>query len=118
MRQLTSCRNLNLMVKAIYLQGNTYRSFCRNVINIRLLILVLLAGYLLLLSKDESNAGWKHFTWFQFAHEFLDTLKDYDSNKLRSELQALRRKKGESSEEFSVRISLILCKFHINDLPS
>ena len=40
------------------------------------------------------------FTWFQFAHEFLDTFKDYNSNKLCSELQAIRRKKGESSEEF------------------
>ena len=29
------------------------------------------------------------FTWFQFAHEFLDTFKDYESNKLCSVLQAL-----------------------------
>ena len=58
------------------------------------------------------------FTWFQFAHEFLDTFKDYDSNKICSELQALRRNKGESSEDFSVRLSHILCKFHITDLPS
>ena len=28
-------------------------------------------------------------TWFQFAHEFLDTFKYYDFNKLCSELQAL-----------------------------
>ena len=48
------------------------------------------------------------FTWFQFAHEFLDTFKDYDSNELCSELQAPRRKKGETSEEFSVRLSRIL----------
>ena len=58
------------------------------------------------------------FTWFQFAHEFLDTFKDYDSNKLCSELQALQRKKGESLEEFSVRLPHILCKFHITNLPS
>ena len=39
-------------------------------INIRLLILVLLAGYFLLLSKDESNAGWKHFHLISFLHGF------------------------------------------------
>ena len=38
------------------------------------------------------------FTWFQLAHEFLDTFNDYDSNKLCSELQAFRRKKDESSK--------------------
>ena len=32
-------------------------------------------------------------------------------------MQAIRRKKGESSEYFSVRLSHILCKFHITDLP-
>ena len=58
------------------------------------------------------------FTWFQFAHEFLDTLKDYDSIKLCSELQALQRKKCESSEDFSIRLSHIFFKFHIINSPS
>ena len=48
----------------------------------------------------------------------MDTFKDYDSNKICSELQALQRNKGESSEDFSIRLSHILCKFHITDLPS
>ena len=70
MRQSTSCQNLNLMVKVIYLHENTLGSFYVSVTNIRLLILMLLVGYLPLLSKDESNVGWKLFHLISFLHGF------------------------------------------------
>ena len=54
----------------IYARKHLKNFFCLNVINIILLILVLLAGYFLLLSKDESNAGWKHFHLISFLHGF------------------------------------------------
>ena len=61
---------LDLMVKAIYLQENTLESFYVNVTNIRLLILMLLAGYFPLLSNDESNVGWKIFHLISCLHGF------------------------------------------------
>lgn len=50
--------------------------------------------------------------------EFLDTFEDYDSTKLCNELQDHQRKNGEFLEDFAVRISHVLFKFDIIDLPS
>ena len=123
MTQQTSCQNLNLMANAIYLQEKISRSFCVNAKNTILLMLGLHANYFPLLSKVESNASWKPFQLIYFSHgsnlcEFLDTFEDYDSTKLCNELQDHQRKNGEFLEDFAVRISHVLFKFHIIDLPS
>ena len=40
------------------------------------------------------------FTWFQFAHEFLDTFKDYYSNKIFSEVHLFEGRKVNLQKNF------------------
>ena len=65
----------------------------------------------------ETLPPYSIYSWFEFVDKFLDDFEIYNFNKLCEELNVLFINKDLSSEHCSIKISHILSKFHLDDLP-
>ena len=65
----------------------------------------------------ETLPPYSIYSWFEFVDKFLDDFEIYNFNKLCEKLEVPFTDKDLSLEQCSIKISHILCKFHLDDLP-
>ena len=65
----------------------------------------------------ETLPHYSIYSWFEFVDKFLHDFEIYDFDKLIEELNVVFINKDLSSEQCSIKMSHILCKFHLDDLP-